>query len=149
MVTVNPSRGQQQKHQKVIISDQRCDGSTNPYLPQRQSSHIRFQYDNEAAVSVLRSGHAHDTVIQDCAKAALLVQALLGVDIIFDHIPDDDNDMADALSLLALIELKWTPWYNIMACSPSLCVFTTSIDYCSTVCQIRHYPCSSRDMGIP
>ena len=100
MVTVNPSRGRQQKHKKVTISDQRCDGSTNPHVPQRQSLHIRVQNDNEAAVSVLRSGHAHDTVIQDCAKAALLVQALIGVDIIYYHILGDDNDMADALSLL-------------------------------------------------
>ena len=89
MVTVSPIRGRHQKHQKVTISDQRCDGSTNPYLPQRQSSNIRIQYDNEAAVSVLRSGHPHKTVIQDCAKAGLLVQALLGVDIIYGHIPGD------------------------------------------------------------
>ena len=63
-----------------------------------RGAHIRVRCDNQAAVSVLNTGRAQNEVLQDCARAAWMVQALLGVDISYDHIPGRDNDVADALS---------------------------------------------------
>ena len=61
-------------------------------------SHIRIRCDNQAAVSVFSTGKAHNKVLQECARAAWMVQATLGVELSYDHIPGKDNDVADALS---------------------------------------------------
>ena len=61
-------------------------------------SHIRIRCDNQAAVSVFSTGKAHNKVLQECARAAWMVQATFGVDLSYDHIPGKDNDVADALS---------------------------------------------------
>ena len=63
-----------------------------------RGSHIRIRCDNMAAVHALRTGRANNPILQECARAAWMTQALLGVDISYDHIPGADNDVADALS---------------------------------------------------
>ena len=65
---------------------------------QDRGTHIRVRCDNMAAVSVFTTGRAVNEVLQDCARAAWMVQALLGVELSYDHIPGDDNVVADALS---------------------------------------------------
>ena len=60
--------------------------------------HVRVRCDNQAAVAALRTGRARNKVLQECARAAWMAQALLGVDISYDHIPGKDNETADALS---------------------------------------------------
>ena len=65
---------------------------------QDRGTHIMVRCDNRAAVDVLRTGRANNKILQDCARAVWMVQAILGVDISYDHIPGVDNDVADALS---------------------------------------------------
>ena len=63
-----------------------------------RGSHVRVRCDNQATVSILTTSRAHNEVLQDCARAAWMVQAILGVNISYDHIQGRDNDVADALS---------------------------------------------------
>ena len=63
-----------------------------------RGSHVRVRCDNQATVSILTTGRAQNEVLQDCARAAWMVQAILGVNISYDHIQGRDNDVADALS---------------------------------------------------
>ena len=63
-----------------------------------RGKHIRIRCDNQAAVSVLQTGKANNPILQDCARAVWMTQALLGVEMSYDHIPGRDNNVADALS---------------------------------------------------
>ena len=71
-----------------------------------RGSHILVRCDNFATVQALRSGRAKNHILQECARAAWMVQALLGVDVSYDHIPGVQNDVADALSR-AHLNLKY------------------------------------------
>ena len=63
-----------------------------------RGTHIRVRCDNMAAVQVFTSGQAANKVLQDCARATWMTQALLSIELSYDHIPGKDNDVADALS---------------------------------------------------
>ena len=66
--------------------------------PRDRGSHILVRCDNQAATHAFRTGRAQNRVLQECARAAWMAQALLGIDISYDHIPGKDNEVADALS---------------------------------------------------
>ena len=66
--------------------------------PLDRGTHIRIRCDNLAAVMALCTGRAGNHILQECARASWMVQAVLGVHISFDHIPGKDNEVADALS---------------------------------------------------
>ena len=91
-----------------------------------RGSHVRVRCDNQAAVSVFTSGAAHNPVLQDCARAAWMVQALLDVHLTYDHIPGVDNDVADALSRAHLSRDKYTSatsfvtYYHLSCVAPCL-----------------------------
>ena len=63
-----------------------------------RGTHVLVRCDDEAAVSVLKTGRAENPVLQECARAAWMIQAHMGVCVSYDHIPGRDNDVADALS---------------------------------------------------
>ena len=63
-----------------------------------KGKHIRIRCDNQAAVIALTSSRAQNKVLQDCARAAWMVQAILSMEITYDHVPGKDNEVADALS---------------------------------------------------
>ena len=66
--------------------------------PADRGTHVRVRCDNKAAVAALTSGRALNPMLQECARAAWMVQAVLDVDLSYDHIPGVDNEVADALS---------------------------------------------------
>ena len=92
-----------------------------------RGTHVRIRCDNLAAVSVSRTGRARNRVLQECARAAWMVQALLGVDLSYDHIPGQDTDVADALSRAHLNEGEqarakaWEDHYHMHPVPP--CMF--------------------------
>ena len=94
--------------------------------PADAGSHIRIKCDNQAAVSVLKKGKADNHVIQDCARAVWMAQAILGVDVSYDHIPGRDNDVADALSRAHLSHHDrqraddWVAHYSVNLVPPCL-----------------------------
>ena len=63
-----------------------------------RGTHVRIHCDNMAAVQALQYGRAHNAVLIECARAAWMTQAVLGVELSFVHVPGVDNDIADALS---------------------------------------------------
>ena len=63
-----------------------------------EATHIKIHCDNMAAVQVLQTGKGRNKLLLDCARAAWMVQAVLGVHITYDHVPGKDNQVADALS---------------------------------------------------
>ena len=92
-----------------------------------RGSHVRIRCDNEAATRVFSNGRAHNPVLQECDRAAWMVQALLGVEISYDHIPGRDNEVADALSRAHLGHrdqenaLYWVKYYLLQLTPP--CIF--------------------------
>ena len=91
-----------------------------------RGTHIRVRCDNQAAVYALTTGRAHNPILQDCARSAWMVQALLGVEITYDHIPGKDNEVADALSRAHLSEadhgsaVDWVAYYGLVCIKPCL-----------------------------
>ena len=69
-----------------------------------RGQHINIKFDNMATVQVFKSGRAYNPVLQECARALWMAQALTGVHITYDHTPDIDNCTADALSRAHLSE---------------------------------------------
>ena len=63
-----------------------------------RGGHVLVRCDNLAAVQALSSGRARNPILQECARAAWMVQAIMDVEVSFNHIPGIDNDVADALS---------------------------------------------------
>ena len=62
--------------------------------PADRGTHVKIKSDNLAAVNVFRSGKAKNRVLQECARALWMVQAILGVELTYDHIPGRDNEVA-------------------------------------------------------
>ena len=66
--------------------------------PGDRGAHVRVRCDNNSTVQVLTTGKARNKRLQECARAAWMVQALLDVEVSYDHIPGKDNKVADVLS---------------------------------------------------
>ena len=62
---------------------------------------VLIRYDNEAVVSVLRSGRTRDPYLRACAMIIWYVSALADIDLHYVHIRGLDNWVADLLS-------RWT-----------------------------------------
>ena len=63
-----------------------------------RGTHIRVRCDNMAAVEAMVHARARNPVLQECARAAWMVEAALDIKLSYDHIPGVDNCVADALS---------------------------------------------------
>ena len=79
-------------------------------IPEDAGSHVRVWCDNVAAVHALRTGRCKNKVLMESARAVWMVQALLDVQISFEHIPGRLNTLADALSRAHLAP----KFYNIV-----------------------------------
>ena len=62
---------------------------------------VLIRCDNEAVVTVLRSGRTRDPYIGACARSIWYVSALADIDLHYSHIRGLDNVVADLLS-------RWT-----------------------------------------
>lgn len=81
------------------------------FLSERdRGRHIRVFCDNMATVDVCTSGRGRNPVILDCARSVWMLQALLDIQITYEHIAGSNNIFADALSRRHL-----SPKYNTKA----------------------------------
>lgn len=91
--------------------------------------HIRVFCDNMASVEVFTTGRGRNPIILECARSIWMLQALLGVEITYEHIPGVDNVFADALSRRHLgqkyknIVSSKCRDCNITLCEPCLHIF--------------------------
>ena len=60
---------------------------------------VLVRCDNDAVVSVLRSGRTRDPYLGACARNIWYVSALADIDLQYTHIRGVDNGVADLLSL--------------------------------------------------
>lgn len=67
-------------------------------LPSDKGRHVRVFCDNMASVEVCTTGRGKNPVILDCARSIWMLQALLHVEITYEHIEGSKNVFADALS---------------------------------------------------
>lgn len=65
-----------------------------------RGKHILVRSDSLASVQVFRSGRGRNPVILDCARALWMIQAILDVEITYEHISGESNVITDALSRL-------------------------------------------------
>ena len=49
-------------------------------------------------MDVLSTGKGRNKLLLECARAAWMVQATVGIEISFVHVPGKENDIADCLS---------------------------------------------------
>ena len=68
------------------------------WAPLWKGKNVKFECDNEAVVSVVRSGKTRDKVLAAYATNINMLAALFDIEITIVHLPDQANAIADLLS---------------------------------------------------
>ena len=63
----------------------------------------KFFCDNMAVVQVLTTGKARDAMLAKCAQNIWFIAAMINIDFLFSHLPDNTNVLADLLSRWQII----------------------------------------------
>lgn len=112
--------------------------------------HIRVFCDNLASVEVLTSGRGRNPIILESARSIWMLQALLGIEITYQHIPGKLNVFADALSRMHIsskyrdIVSSCCQVNDISWCEPCLYMFKVLTPPLSSRAGVRISPTQSR-----
>lgn len=99
-----------------------------------RGAHILIKSDSMCAVQVFTSGHGRNRVLLDCARSIWMIQSVLDINISYQHVPGNNNLIADALSRLHLdrrfaeIVTEGGAPSTVVYVEPNLDIFTTLSD---------------------
>lgn len=68
-------------------------------------SHVLVQCDSLGSVEVFHNGRGKNKVLLECARHLWMVQAILNIQISYEHIAGRDNSIADSLSRLHIHDI--------------------------------------------